>query len=229
MLLEIKKLTKEYKRGSDLLKAVDEATLSLEGGDFVSIIGRSGSGKSTLLNMIACLIKPTSGSIEVEGKSILSKKDEVTSRYRNTKIGFIPQGHTTLSNLTVLDNVRLPFFFFHHEGDATKKAMSLLTKVGIPHLAQSYPKQLSGGELRRVSIARALINNPTLLLADEPTSDLDAQTTIDILKLFQAIAQNGTSILMVTHELDTIDYGNLVYRMDSGVLRECDKVKYHDL
>jgi len=229
MLLETKKLIKEYKRGASSFKAVDNVDLSISTGDFVSIIGRSGSGKSTLLNMIARLIKPTTGSIEFEGQNILSKKDEATSLYRNSKVGYIPQGYSTLSNLTVLDNVRLPFFFFKREGDATEKALGLLEKVGISHLAQSYPKELSGGELRRVSIARALINNPAILLADEPTSDLDTQTTTDIMKLFEQISQNGTAILMVTHELDTVDYGNSVYVMASGVLRKRDKYQNSEL
>jgi len=223
MLLEIKKLTKEYKRGASSFKAVDNVDLSISEDDFVSIIGRSGSGKSTFLNMIASLIIPTSGSLELEGQNILSKKDKVTSFYRNSKIGYIPQGYSTLSNLTVLDNVRLPFFFYKREGDATEKALDLLEKVGIPHLAQSYPKELSGGELRRVSIARALINSPAILLADEPTSDLDSLTTTDIMQLFEQISQNGTAILMVTHELDTVNYGNSVYVMNSGVLTKRNK------
>ncbi len=218
MLLEVKGLTKEYKRGQTAFKAVDNVDLAVSPGGFVSIIGRSGSGKSTLLNMIAGLIFPNSGSIAVDGESILSLSDEAASRYRNSKIGYVPQGHSVLSNLTVLDNVRLPFFFFKRGGDAYERAWSLLEEVGISHLAQSYPKQLSGGELRRVSIARALINNPSILIADEPTGDLDAQTTSDIMKLFVQISQNGTAILMVTHELDTVDFGTDVYTMDSGRL-----------
>ena len=218
MLLAVKELTKEYKRGNGSFKAVDRVDLSVSPGDFVSIIGRSGSGKSTLLNMIAGLIVPTSGSIEVEEESILSLDDEVISRYRNSKLGYVPQGQSVLANLTVLDNVLLPFYFFKREGEPQKKALSLLDQVGISHLAQSFPRQLSGGELRRVSIARALINNPLLLIADEPTGDLDAQTTREIMKLFVQISQNGTAILMVTHELDTVDYGNCVYTMDAGRL-----------
>lgn len=143
-----------------------------------------------------------------------------TLSYSNSKVGYIPQGYSTLSNLTVLDNVRLPFFLFKREGNASERALHLLEQVGIQHLAQSYPKHLSGGELRRVSIARALINNPAMLIADEPTSDLDAQTTIDIMKLFNQISKNGTAILMVTHELDTVDYGNSVHVMDSGILTQ---------
>ena len=176
--------------------------------------------------MIASLVAPTSGSIEVEGQNILALKDKEASLYRNSKIGYIPQGYSTLSNLTVLDNVRLPYFFFKREGNVSEEALHLLEQVGIPHLAKLHPKQLSGGELRRVSIARALINNPSILIADEPTSDLDTQTTTDIMKLFSQIAQKGTAILMVTHELDTVDYGNSVYVMDSGILSQRDIRNY---
>lgn len=223
MLLEMKGLTKEYKRGKSIFKAVNNVDLTITSGDFVSIIGCSGSGKSTLLNMISSLIAPTSGSIEVDGQNILSLKDKAVSFYRNAKIGYIPQGYSTLSNLSVLDNVLLPFYFFKRDGSAFQKAMKLLKQVGIPHLAESYPKQLSGGELRRVSIARALMNDPAILIADEPTGDLDPRTTTNIMELFREISQNGTAVLMVTHELDTVDYGNLVYVMDSGVLTRRDE------
>lgn len=224
MFLEMKGLTKEYKRGKSTFKAVDNIDLSISSGNFISIIGRSGSGKSTLLNMISSLITPTSGSIEIDGENILSMNDKEVSLYRNEKIGYIPQGYSTLSNLTILDNVQLPFFFFKRKGNATEKAMKLLEQVGISHLAKAYPNQLSGGELRRVSIARALINDPDFMIADEPTGDLDPQTTSEIMELFSEISQNGTAILMVTHELDTVDYGNSVYVMDSGVLTSRNRI-----
>jgi putative ABC transport system ATP-binding protein len=220
MILEVKELTREFKRGNIRFAAVKDVNLSLAAYDFLSIIGRSGSGKSTLLNLIAGLLKPTSGSIEIEGRNIMDFDDAELSQYRNSKIGFVPQGQSVLSNLTVLDNVRLPFYLFRREGNSVERAMTLLEQVGIGHLAHSYPKQLSGGELRRVSIARALVNHPVLLIADEPTGDLDAQTTAEIMKLFRRISEEGTAVLMVTHEPDTIDYGNRIFLMDSGVLKE---------
>ncbi|HBC26092.1 MAG TPA: ABC transporter ATP-binding protein [Ruminococcaceae bacterium] len=225
MLLQTKGLVKEYKRGNTSFPAVNGVDLSVSSEDFVSIVGRSGSGKSTLLNLIAGLLKPTSGSILVEGVDISSLNDEKVSLYRNSKIGYVPQGQSVLSNLTVLDNVRLPFYLFKREGDATEKALSLLDQVGLADLAQASPRELSGGELRRVSIARALINDPALLMADEPTSDLDAQTTAEIMELFRRISQNGTAILMVTHELETVGYGNRVLTMDAGTLTEREKPK----
>ncbi len=220
MILKADKLTKEYKRGDKSFLAVNGISLKLSRGDFISITGRSGSGKSTLLNLMAGLLKPTSGSIVIEGRDILSLNDKEISLYRNSMIGYIPQGQSLLANLTVLDNVRLPFYFFRRKGDSIIKAMSLLEQVGIPHLARLYPRQLSGGELRRVSIARALINNPVILIADEPTSDLDAQTTAEVMELLKRITQRGTAVIMVTHDLDAVDYENRVFRMDSGILTE---------
>lgn len=220
MLLEIKKLNKEYTRGGKVFSAVKDVDLSVSPGDFFSIIGRSGSGKSTLLNLVAGLLTPTSGEILIDGKNTLSLTDKDASYLRNSAIGYILQGQSVLANLSVLDNVRIPFYFFKRDGDSTEKALLLLEQVGIRNLADSYPRHLSGGELRRVTIARALINNPSILLADEPTSDLDTQTTAEIMNLFGEIAKGGTSVLLVTHELDTISYGNSVYVMESGSLKK---------
>jgi putative ABC transport system ATP-binding protein len=217
-LLQLNGLTKEYKRGGRSFNAVDQASLSVEAGDFISIIGRSGSGKSTLLNMSAGLIKPTQGTVFFNGNDIYQWNDTEISLFRNEKIGYVPQGQSLLSNFTVLENVCMPWFLFKREGDAEGRAFILLEKVGISHLAASYPKELSGGEMRRVAIARSLINNPALLIADEPTGDLDAETTAEVMRLFSRIAQEGTAVLIVTHELDTLDYGNKTYSMDAGNL-----------
>ncbi|MFP3090275.1 ABC transporter ATP-binding protein [Treponema sp. TIM-1] len=217
-LLELKELTKEYQRGGRAFNAVNRVSLSVEPGDFISIIGRSGSGKTTLLNMGAGLLHPTHGSVLFEGKDIYGFKDKDISFFRNKKIGYVPQGQSLLSNFTVFDNVCIPWFLFKREGDVEGRAFILLEKVGISHLAASYPKELSGGEMRRAAIARALINEPRLLIADEPTSDLDVETTAEIMGLFSRIAQEGTAVLIVTHELDTLDYGNKTYSMDAGNL-----------
>lgn len=226
MILAVKNLTKVYERGGMLFPAVDGVGLSLDADDFAIILGRSGSGKSTLLNMIAGLLAPTHGSIEINGKNILSLNDREASLFRNSTIGYIPQGQSILANLTVLDNVRLPFYLFKRQGNAMKKSLLLLEQTGILHLANSYPQQLSGGEMRRVAIARALINEPELLIADEPTGDLDTTTTAEIMNLFSGISRNGTAVLMVTHDLDGIDYGNRIFRMDEGILsQQSDELK----
>ena len=217
-LLELRELSKEYRRGGRAFNAVNGVSLSVEPGDFISIIGRSGSGKTTLLNMGAGLLNPTRGTVFFEGKDIYTLRDKDISFLRNEKIGYVPQGQSLLSNFTVFDNVCIPWHLFRREGDIEGRAFILLEKVGISHLASSYPKELSGGEMRRAAIARALINEPRLLIADEPTGDLDARTTAEIMNLFKAISQEGTAVLIVTHELDTLDYGNKTYSMDAGNL-----------
>ena len=219
-LLELKELTKEYKRGERVFNAVNNVNLSVKSGDFISIIGRSGSGKSTLLNMSSGLIKPTNGNVLFKGTDIYQLNDKDISLFRNEKIGFVPQGQSLLSNFSILENVCLPWFLYKrdHSFCVEERAVSLLEKTGIGHLADSYPRELSGGEMRRVAIARSLINNPALLIADEPTNDLDAHTTAEVMKLLSAIAQEGTAVLIVTHELDTLSYGNKTYEMNNGNL-----------
>jgi len=219
MLLEVSNLSKEYIRSNRPFFAVRDVHLKMKAGDFAIIIGRSGSGKSTLLNLIGGLVSPTVGQISIDGCNIMSLKDRELSAFRNSYIGYIPQGHSILSNLSVLDNVRLPHYLQKRQGDVDKRALSLLEQFGIAHLANAYPQQLSGGELRRVTIARALMNKPKLLLADEPTNDLDAQTTYEVMHLFSEIANEGTAVLLVTHDLSTIHYGKHVYRMDNGELK----------
>lgn len=221
MLLSAKNLTKEYTRSGRNFAAVKDVNLTLLAGDFISIIGRSGSGKSTLLNLLAGLIRPTSGEITADGKKISDLNDMEISEYRNTVIGYIPQGQSVLQNLNVIDNVRVPEYLSKRKQDPPHMAADdLLTLVGISHLAESFPRSLSGGELRRVAIARALINCPLILIADEPTGDLDTQTTKEIMEIFQSISKQGTAVLMVTHEPDTTVYGNKVFVMENGFLLE---------
>ncbi|MBN7773240.1 ABC transporter ATP-binding protein [Clostridium aminobutyricum] len=226
MLLEIKALTKEYKRGNKKFLAVKNVDLSVNDGDFISIIGRSGSGKSTFLNMIAGLIKPTAGNIRLEGTEIYGLNDREISNLRNTRLGYIPQGHGILTNFTVFDNVRLPHFLSKRHGDASGRAAFLLNEVGISSLSEMMPSQISGGELRRVLIARALMNEPELLIADEPTSDLDIRTTQEIMELFARINKSGTAVLIVTHELDSLNFGNRVFTMKSGELLEGNQLNF---
>lgn len=224
MLLSINGLTKEYKRGAVNFRAVDEVSFSMNRQEFVSIVGRSGSGKSTLLNMIAGLLRPEKGSVILDKNKIHDLNDEDGSYLRNAGIGYVPQGQSTLSNFSVIDNVRLPFFLFRRNGDPTQRALDLLEQMGIGHLAYSNPSRLSGGELKRVAIARALINSPAILIADEPTSDLDSQTTRDILQLFASITEKGTAVLIVTHEKDVSDYCKRTLFMEDGKLTEKTKI-----
>lgn len=257
-MLEINDLTREFTRRGARFAAVDHVSFSMDQGELVAIIGRSGNGKSTLLNLIAGLLKPTSGTVEIDGRNVSKLSDKELSQLRNATLGFVTQGQTLLGNLTVLDNVILPAVLFdpakktvvpddvaapgeadsareqddadmpdvidddltaEHEPDALElRAMLLLDRLGVADLSDSYPKELSGGEMRRVSIARALMNKPKLLIADEPTGDLDAESTAIVMRLLRQVADDGTSVLMVTHDPDALAYVDHTYRMDRGVL-----------
>ena len=217
-IVKLKDICKKYYRGGVSFNAVDNVSLDIYAGDYVNIIGRSGSGKSTLLNIAAGMLSPSSGSTEVCGVSFSQANDDTLSRLRNDKIGFIPQGDSSLPNLNVLENVMLPFCLYPHGGDGEGYAHVLLEKFGINRLADSYPSELSGGELRRVLIARALINHPEIVIADEPTSDLDTQTTGSIMKIFSELNAEGITLLIVSHDMDTLKYGKKVYTMNDGRL-----------
>ena len=220
MLLEAKELIKQYTRGGSSFSAVDGVSLTVNPGDFICITGKSGSGKSTLLNMLAGLLTPTSGQIAYDGRVYEGFNDRDISEVRNTRIGFIPQGRSLLNNFSVLDNVALPFYLFKREGNPWELASVLLKNLGIAHLASMYPAQLSGGESRRVAIARALINTPGILIADEPTGDLDTETTKDIMALFGYIVEKGTAVLLVTHDPAAASYGKRQLKMALGRLTE---------
>lgn len=220
MTLEVKGLTKHYERAGTEFAAVSAVDLALEKGEFVCITGHSGSGKSTLLSIIAGLLRPDEGTVLLNGEDLTAYDDKALSQARNTKIGYIPQGHSILASLSVLDNVRLPFYLYRREGDSTQRAQTLLEQMGIAHLAQQQPSQLSGGELRRVSIARGLINNPELLLADEPTGDLDPESSETVMALFSEVAKQGTSVLVVTHEQENLRYATRHLTMLSGALSQ---------
>lgn len=290
-LLELVDLTRQFVRRGTPFDAVSHVDLTIDAGEFVAIVGRSGNGKSTLINMVAGLVRPSSGTVHVDGREVTELSDKELSLLRNRTIGFVTQSQTLLGNLTVLDNVilpatmfpdALPFMEAENKDDAaaqkqnntaktvpgieseadndsasdenstesstepdpfmpdviapitgtdqslysalgqpdvlTERAKHLLTQLGAADLADSYPRELSGGEMRRVSIARALMNQPKLLIADEPTGDLDQESTDIVMQLLRSQADNGTAILMVTHDPDALEYADKVYRMDAGVL-----------
>lgn len=223
-MLEIKNISKSYNRQGKDFFAVKDVNLNISDGDFIHIIGRSGSGKSTFLNIVAGLLSADKGSLSLDGTNYMELPDEEKSKFRNKNIGFIPQSPALLSYLNVLENIRLPYDMYEKDGDSEGKARYFLNELGLEHLAKSYPKELSGGELRRIIIARALMTEPKILIADEPTSDLDIEATKEVMDLLKKINEKGTTVLVVTHELDTLKYGKKVYTMSEGILENGKKL-----
>ena len=218
--LILKDLCRTFVRGGVPFFAVDHVSLTVREGDFVTIIGRSGSGKSTLLGMAAGMLSPSSGTVELCGEVLNGKNDAELSRLRGSVVGYIPQDAPALPALTVLENVMLPACLYPRGGDIEGAARLLLDRFGIAHLADSMPAELSGGELRRAMIARSLINRPRLLVADEPTSDLDVETTRSIMDEFSHLNAEGMTVLIVSHDLESLKYGSRVFSMESGKLSE---------
>ena len=221
MKLEAKGVKKDFARGGNsggVLEAVKPLDFSLESGELVEITGRSGSGKSTLLSMMAGMLVPTGGSICIDDTDIYSMKEEERSRLRNDRIGLIPQGHTALRSLTVLENVMLPFVLYHRETPPEDRAKELLWKVGLFDMKDERPNALSGGELRRMAVARALLMKPEVLLADEPTAGLDDENVELVMELLRSAADEGASVLLVTHENEARKYADRVLAMDGGRL-----------
>lgn len=223
-MLEIKNISKSYNRQGKDFFAVKDVNLNISDGDFIHIIGRSGSGKSTFLNIVAGLLSADKGSLSLDGTNYMELSDEEKSEFRNKNIGFIPQSPALLSYLNVLENIRLPYDMYEKDGDSEGKARYFLNELGLENLAKSYPKELSGGELRRIIIARALMTEPKILIADEPTSDLDIEATKEVMDLLKKINEKGTTVLVVTHELDTLKYGKKVYTMSEGILEDGKKL-----
>lgn len=223
MKLKAEKICKKFNRktsGASYFYAVNETDFELAESSLTAVYGRSGGGKTTFLNMLGGLLEPSGGRLIIDGKDIYSMPDRELSEFRNKNIGIIPQGSTALPTLTVLENVLLPRLMYGKSDESARKyAMELLEKVGIAGLSQAMPNELSGGELRRMAIARALMNKPSVLLADEPTGDLDDENTALVLSLLRDTAKDGTSVLIVTHEGEAKNYADIVLKMDSGILK----------
>jgi ABC-type lipoprotein export system ATPase subunit len=198
-MIEIIGVTKSFSTTTSEVVAVNDVYLEVKPGEYILILGRSGSGKSTLLGMLSGLIRPTAGTIRINGMDIGNLSDDKISELRAKEIGFVFQFSGLIPTITTLENVMLPTLFFPDGPGSRSRAVELLRKVGLSERADAYPRTLSSGEMKRVAIARALINGPSLLIADEPTGDLDVDTEIEIMELFKDLNREGTTIVMVTH------------------------------
>lgn len=213
------RISREFHRAGEktnVFTAVETCDFSVPGGKITMIHGRSGSGKSTLLNMLAGILKPTQGKVYCGGTDLYGMSDARLSAFRNRHIGYVPQGRSAVYSLNVLENVALPFSLY--EEDGTKEAMEMLERFGIADLAGVMPDRLSGGELRRMAIARALVRKPEILFADEPTGDLDDASTRDVLLALRECAEKGAAVLTVTHEEDAFEYADRIFAMNAGKL-----------
>lgn len=216
-MIKTANLCKVYKLDGAELRAVDTVSMEIMEGEFVSLVGRSGAGKTTLLSLIGGLTRPSSGRVYVGGADILSLPDAELSRFRNDTIGFIYQFASLIPTLNALENVMLPSIFRIEKEDSKARALELLELLGLFEKAGSYPSQLSGGEQRRVAIARALINNPRIILADEPTGDLDEETEEEIISFFKGInLEEGITLVMVTHSRSLAKHSQRILTMSKG-------------
>jgi putative ABC transport system ATP-binding protein len=223
-VIELDNLQKIYRTGDVEVRAVNGLSLRIEHGDFVAIMGSSGSGKSTLMNMLGCLDQPTEGQYLIDGMDVAHMGRAELSRLRNQKIGFVFQSFNLLSRTSACENVELPLFYTSPHvslRERRQRAIEALQKVGLGERLYNHPNQLSGGQQQRVAIARALVNKPELLLADEPTGNLDTRTSIEVMGLFQALNDAGITVIMVTHELDIAAYcKRIIVMRDGKVIRD---------
>lgn len=216
-VIEIQDIARHFMVGSETIKALKSIDLSIQKNEFVALMGQSGSGKSTLMNILGCLDTPTNGTYTLANKNVSQLKDNSLAEIRNQEIGFIFQSFNLLPKSTALENVMLPLVYAGvHRQDREKKALKALEKVGLSDRIHHRPNELSGGQRQRVAVARALVNNPSIILADEPTGNLDSATSVEIMKLFQDIHKNGNTVIIVTHENDIAQYAHRIIRLKDG-------------
>jgi putative ABC transport system ATP-binding protein len=220
-VISIRNLVKTYVVGEVEVRALRGVSLDIERGEFVSVTGPSGSGKSTLMHILGCLDRPTSGQYILDGQDVSRMSKDELADVRNHQIGFVFQGFNLLSRTTALDNVELPLLYRGkmRAAERHKRAMDALAAVGLGSRADHHPNQLSGGQQQRVAIARALISNPSILLADEPTGNLDTRTSVEVMGIFQRLnIERGITVLLITHEPDIAEYGSRIISCRDGVI-----------
>jgi putative ABC transport system ATP-binding protein len=226
-VIDIYEMKKIYGMGDSEVAALNGINISISEGEFVAIMGPSGSGKSTLMNIIGCLDRPSSGSYKLDGKDVSNMSREDLARIRNHKLGFIFQSYNLLPKLTAVENVMLPMMYQRVNtvqiDDRRKKAMDALDQVGLGKRANHHPMEMSGGQQQRVAIARALINDPVLVLADEPTGNLDTKSSYEIMDLLHKLHERGRTIVMVTHEPDIARQMSRIVHIRDGKLAQDDE------
>jgi putative ABC transport system ATP-binding protein len=219
-IIDVESVTKVYKLGDVEVHALRGVTLAVDAGEFVAVMGASGSGKSTLMNILGCLDKPTTGEFRLDGHAISQLDSDGLARIRNRTLGFVFQSFNLLSRTSALENVELPLLYADvPAGERKKRAHEALERVGLGTRVHHHPNQMSGGQQQRVAIARALVTRPKVILADEPTGNLDSETSIEVMTLFQELWSTGITIVLVTHEPDIAGFGGRVISMKDGRVR----------
>jgi putative ABC transport system ATP-binding protein len=223
-MIETTEIARMYKMGTEVVHALESITISIDKGEYVAFMGPSGSGKSTLMNIIGCLDTPTSGKYVLNNQDVSHLSENELAEIRNKEIGFVFQTFNLLPRASSLDNVALPLIYAGYgKYDREEKAMKALDDVGLADRAKHKSNELSGGQRQRVAIARALVNHPSIILADEPTGNLDSKTSYDIMDLFQKLHDGGNTIIMVTHEDDISHYAHRIIKLRDGLI-ESDEI-----
>jgi putative ABC transport system ATP-binding protein len=218
-IIETRQIAKRYVMGTEVVDALKSISISVQKGEYVAFMGPSGSGKSTLMNIVGCLDSPTSGQYILNDQDVSSMGENELAEVRNKEIGFVFQTFNLLPRQTSLENVALPLIYAgYSKADRTEKAMQALQSVGLEKRAGHRPNELSGGQRQRVAVARALVNDPSILLADEPTGNLDTKTSYEIMDLFDQIHSKGNTVIMVTHEEDIAEYAHRIIRLRDGLM-----------
>lgn len=225
-IIEIKDIRRNFPLGSETVYVLKGVDLVIDKGDYVALMGPSGSGKSTLMNILGCLDTPTSGTYILNGKDVSKLDDDELATIRNKEIGFVFQTFNLLPRTTALDNVALPMIYAgYSKQERNQRAEEVLRQVGLGDRMDHHPNQLSGGQRQRVAVARALVNKPSMILADEPTGNLDTKTSVEIMQLFDEIHANGNTVLLVTHEEDIAAHAHRIIRLRDGVVESDERIK----
>ena len=218
-LIKITNIKRDFPLGNEIVYVLKGIDLEINKGEYVALMGPSGSGKSTLMNILGCLDTPTSGTYVLNGKHVSEMQDDELAGIRNKEIGFVFQTFNLMPRTTALDNVALPMVYAgHSKSERLERATEVLTQVGLDDRMDHKPNQLSGGQRQRVAVARALVNKPSIILADEPTGNLDSKTSVEIMNLFNEIHANGNTVILVTHEEDIAAYAHRIIRLRDGLI-----------